>query len=32
MEDSDLKFLATVMSTMLPEDMLGGKRMDGNSI
>ena len=25
-------FWPTVMSTMLPEEMLGGSRMDGNSI
>lgn len=29
---SDRKFRATVMSTILPEEMLGGRRMDGNSI
>jgi hypothetical protein len=29
---SDRKFRATVMSTMLPDEMLGGRRMEGNSI
>jgi hypothetical protein len=30
--DSDLRLRATVMSTMLPEEMSGGRRMEGNSI
>lgn len=30
--DSDLVLRATVMSTMEPEAMLGGRRMEGNSI
>lgn len=29
---SELKFRDTVMSTMLPEEMLGGRRIEGNSI
>lgn len=29
---SEMKFRDTVMSTMLPEEMLGGRRMEGNSI
>lgn len=29
---SEAKLRATVMSTMLPEEMLGGSRMEGNSI
>lgn len=29
---SDSKLRATVMSTMLPDEMCGGSRMDGNSI
>jgi hypothetical protein len=29
---SDAKLRATVMSTILPEEMLGGRRMEGNSI
>jgi hypothetical protein len=30
--DSDLWLRATVMSTMEPEEMSGGRRMEGNSI
>lgn len=30
--DSLAVFWATVMSTMLPDEMLGGRRMEGNSI
>lgn len=29
---SDAKLRATVISTILPEEMLGGSRMEGNSI
>jgi hypothetical protein len=29
---SELKFRDTVISTILPEEMFGGRRMDGNSI
>jgi hypothetical protein len=29
---SETKFRATVISTMLPEEMFGGRRMEGNSI
>lgn len=29
---SELRLRETVMSTMLPEEMLGGRRMEGNSI
>jgi hypothetical protein len=29
---SDTKLRATVMSTMLPEEIFGGRRMEGNSI
>jgi len=29
---SELRFRATVISTMLPEEILGGRRMEGNSI
>ena len=29
---SDAKLRATVMSTMLPEEIFGGRRMEGNSI
>jgi hypothetical protein len=29
---SDWRFRPTVMSTMLPEEMLGGSRIEGNSI
>jgi hypothetical protein len=29
---SEPKLRDTVMSTMLPEEMLGGRRMEGNSI
>ena len=29
---SEAKLRETVISTMLPEDILGGRRMDGNSI
>lgn len=29
---SELRFRATVMSTILPEDMFGGSRIEGNSI
>jgi hypothetical protein len=29
---SDVKLRETVMSTMLPDEMLGGRRMEGNSI
>ena len=29
---SETKFRDTVMSTMLPEEIFGGRRMDGNSI
>lgn len=30
--DSDLWFRATVISTMLPDDISGGRRIEGNSI
>jgi hypothetical protein len=30
--DSDERLRETVMSTMEPEDMSGGRRIDGNSI
>lgn len=30
--DSEERFRETVISTMEPEDMSGGRRMDGNSI
>ena len=29
---SDAKLRATVISTMLPEEIFGGRRMEGNSI
>jgi hypothetical protein len=29
---SEVKLRATVISTMLPEEILGGRRMEGNSI
>jgi hypothetical protein len=29
---SDTKLRATVMSTILPDEILGGRRMEGNSI
>lgn len=29
---SEAKFLETVMSTMLPEEIFGGRRIEGNSI
>jgi hypothetical protein len=29
---SEVKFLATVISTILPEEIFGGSNMDGNSI
>ena len=30
--DSDWRLRETVMSTILPEEMLGGRRIEGNSI